>query len=128
MDVIRDPGHHQDHARRLVIFCAFILSFHINLDIYVSYAASVIMTLTYGKTTPTSYTDPEVLEVNKCMERFSVSLVPGAYLVDAFPVLRFVPGYVEKLRRWHIDELTLFRSQLAAVDLKRVSVTSHSRR
>ena len=94
---------------------------------YISYAASVIMTLTYGKTSPTTYTDPEVLEVNKCLNRLAVSLRPGAYLVDSFPLLRHVPGYLSDLRRWHMDELRLFREQLSVVKSKQVSVIPYSR-
>lgn len=86
-----------------------------------SYAASVIMTLTYGKTTPTSYTDPEVIEVNKCIKRLGTSLRQGTYLVDTFPLLKYVPGYLTDLRRWHKEELQLFSEQLQVVRLKRVS-------
>lgn len=34
-----------------------------------SYAASVILTFAYGKTTPTLFSDPDVREVNECLER-----------------------------------------------------------
>ncbi|KAI0720580.1 cytochrome P450 [Cerioporus squamosus] len=71
LDLLNDPDKHLDHARR--------------------YAASVIMTVTYGKTTPTSYCDPK----------------PGAYL--------HIPGFTSELQRYHEEEIGLWRSQVEEV-------------
>lgn len=95
LDILNDPKNHQKHAMR--------------------YAASVVMTFTYGKTTPTSYTDPEVILVNKCLARFGRAVKPGTYLVDTYPILRFVPGYLSQLKAWHQEELALFNGQLDVV-------------
>lgn len=95
LDILNDPKNHQNHALR--------------------YAASVVMSFTYGKTTPTSYTDPEIVTVNKCIGRFGRAVRPGAYLVDTYPILRFVPGYLSQLKVWHQEELALFKGQLDAV-------------
>jgi hypothetical protein len=89
-----------------------------NLYIF-SYAASVVMSFTYGKTTPTSYTDPEVVAVNKSLAHFGRAMKPGAYLVDTYPILRFVPGYLSQLKVWH-QELALFNGQLDAVQRQMV--------
>jgi hypothetical protein len=83
--------------------------------VLLSYAASVVMSFTYGKTTPTSYTDPEIVTVNKCIGRFGRAIRPGAYLVDTYPILRFVPGYLNQLKVWHQEEHALFKGQLDAV-------------
>ena len=48
------------------------------------------MTLAYGKTTPTSYSDPEVQQVNKCLTTMGNMVKPGTYLVDTYPILRYV--------------------------------------
>ncbi|KAF5370353.1 hypothetical protein D9758_006931 [Tetrapyrgos nigripes] len=98
LDILKDPQNHQAHGRR--------------------YAASVIMSLTYGKTTPTSYSDPEVQKVNICLSRLGAAIRPGTYLVDSFPLLRYVPGYLSELKAFHREELQLFRSQLDAVRVK----------
>ncbi|KAI9566969.1 cytochrome P450, partial [Boletus coccyginus] len=95
LDILDDPESHQMHSRR--------------------FAASVIMEITYGKVTPTSYTDPEVLAVNRCLKRFGRAMLPGAYLVDTFPILQYVPGYLTNLRKWHQEELALFQGQLDTV-------------
>jgi len=81
------------------------------------------MSLTYGKTTPTSYFDPEVQKVNLCLSRLGAAARLGAYLVDSFPLLKYVPGYLSQLKAFHREELDLFRSQLDAVRTKMVNVS-----
>ncbi|KAJ7076089.1 cytochrome P450 [Mycena belliarum] len=95
LDVIRDPENHMTHAQ--------------------GYAASVIMSLTYGKPTRTLSNDPIVKEVNGAQARLGAVLVPGAYMVDAYPFLQYVPGYLSELRKQHEIELALFKSQLEVV-------------
>ncbi|KAG2085777.1 cytochrome P450 [Suillus discolor] len=95
LDILNDPKNHQKHAMR--------------------YSASVIMSFTYGKITPTSYTDPEVVDINRFSARIGQAMRPGAYLVDAYPILRFVPGYLSQLKAWHKEELTFYDGQLDAV-------------
>jgi hypothetical protein len=73
------------------------------------------MSLIYGKTTPTSYTDLEIVTVNKCIDRFGRAIRPGAYLVDTYPILRFVPGYLNQLKVWRQEKHALFKGQLDAV-------------
>ncbi|KAG1817859.1 cytochrome P450 [Suillus variegatus] len=95
LDVLNDPKNHQGHAMR--------------------YSASVVMSFTYGKTTPTSYADPEVVAINKALARFGQAIRPGAYLVDTYPILRFVPGYLSQLKAWQKENLALYDRQLDAV-------------
>ena len=78
------------------------------------------MEITYGKTTPTSYSDPEVQQITICIARLGKALRQGAYLVDTFPLLRHVPFYLSELRRFHSEELSLFRSQMDVVRSKMV--------
>ncbi|KAG0696782.1 cytochrome P450 [Suillus ampliporus] len=40
---------------------------------------------------------------------------PGAYLVDTYPILRFVPGYLSQLKAWHQEEFAFFDGQLDVV-------------
>ncbi|KAG1785059.1 cytochrome P450 [Suillus plorans] len=95
LDILNDPKNHQRHAMR--------------------YSASVIMSFAYGKITPASYTDPEVVSINMFSARFGQAMKLGAYLVDAYPILRFVPGYRSQLNAWHKEELTFYDGQLDAV-------------
>ncbi|KAM0755438.1 cytochrome P450 [Meredithblackwellia eburnea MCA 4105] len=81
-----------------------------------TYAASVIMTVAYGKTTPTTYTDEDVMSVNRCGHRLGGAMRPGAYLVDSFPILRYLPGkWKTDGRQWHKEELALFSKQVQTV-------------
>jgi hypothetical protein len=45
-------------------------------------------------------------------------------MVDAFPFLRYVPGYLSELRRQHQMELALFKSQLDNVREQMVRMTA----
>ncbi|KAJ7048580.1 cytochrome P450 [Mycena amicta] len=95
LDLIRDPDNHMMHAQ--------------------GYATSVILSLTYGKTTRTKSDDPIVEEISAAQSRLGAALVPGTYMVDAWPFLQYVPGYLSELRQQHRMELQLFTSQLNVV-------------
>lgn len=95
LDILNDPKNHQNHAAR--------------------FSASVILRVTYGKSTPTSYTDPEVIRIYKVIDHFQLVMRPGAYLVDRLPLLRYLPGYGKQLMEWHNEELSLYRHQLGRV-------------
>ncbi|MBW0475941.1 hypothetical protein O181_015656 [Austropuccinia psidii MF-1] len=90
------------------------------------YAASVIVEITYGKVLPVSYQDEEVLQVIRCLGRFSKAAKLGAYSVDRFPWLRYIPGWVSQGRKWHKEELELFSSQVENV--RREIATGGSRK
>lgn len=73
------------------------------------------MSITYGKMTPSSYSDPAVVSVVKCLAHLGAALQPGAWAVNQYPILQYVPGYLKTLKRWHQEELTLFKEQLDVV-------------
>ncbi len=87
--------------------------------------------------TPKSYTDPEVVAVNRCLNRLGETLRPGVWKVEAYPFLRwarppsqyvhrtyksqqhrFIPGYLKELHAGHAEELALFKSQFAELRRK----------
>ncbi|TCD65258.1 hypothetical protein EIP91_002922 [Steccherinum ochraceum] len=79
LDILREPDHHLAHARK--------------------YAASVILTLTYGKMTPTSYDDPEVININRGIARLLTVMKGMPWPVDKYPILRFFPlAHIRMLR------------------------------
>ncbi|KIJ67582.1 hypothetical protein HYDPIDRAFT_174015 [Hydnomerulius pinastri MD-312] len=92
LGLLETPDHYQGHVR--------------------TYAASVVIKLTYGKSAPTHATDPDVLQVRKSLDRFRAVFRPGAYLVDIFPFLKYLPWYGRDLRNGHADDLSLYRRQL----------------
>ena len=81
------------------------------------------MAINYGKTTPTAYSDPEVVAVNLCLSRFGEAIRPGAYLVDTYPILRYIPGCLTQLRKWHREELALYEGQLNLVREQMVNIS-----
>lgn len=98
LGLLETPDQYQDHAR--------------------TYAASIVLKVAYGKNTATHATDPDVVEVKKSLERYRVALQPGAYLVDIFPFLQYLPWYGRELRQGHIEDHSLFQRQLDAVKLQ----------
>ncbi|KAG1731326.1 cytochrome P450 [Suillus paluster] len=94
-DILRAPDEHQEHAKR--------------------FAHSVILRITYGKSTPTANTDPEVIGMNLVLERFGLVMQPGAFLVDRIPILRYVPWYGRQLKTWFREEHELGLGQMERV-------------
>jgi cytochrome P450 len=79
------------------------------------FAASIILKLTYGKNTATHASDPDVMQVRESLQRFVMSMRPGAYLVDSLPWLKYLPWYGRELRQGFIEDRALFHRQLDAV-------------
>lgn len=91
-DILKNPEGHRKHARR--------------------YAASVILSLTYGKPSPSHPEDPDIPLINRCLVRIGRAVRPGAHIVDDLPWLKSVPFYGKQLRGYHREELALFRRQM----------------
>lgn len=85
------------------------------------YAASVILRLAYGNSTPTSNDDPEVARIQQVMLNFSRAMRPGAFLVDRIPWLKYIPGYGRELKEYHNLERQLYRDQMGRVRSEMVS-------
>lgn len=92
------------------------------------FAASLIMTMTYGKTCPTYYSDPEVQEINRNGSRLGTLTQIGArsHIVDIYPFLRHIPWFTSTLRKWHQDELDLFTRQVQAARKQMVCIATYS--
>lgn len=78
------------------------------------------MSITYGKTTPTRYSDPDIISVTRCLNRLGQASNPGtAYLVESYPILQFTPSFLAKWKRdtkiWHEEEKFLFLSKYLKV-------------
>ncbi|KAG5652857.1 hypothetical protein H0H81_003356 [Sphagnurus paluster] len=94
LDLLESPEIHQQHARR--------------------YSATIVMALAYGKSAG-SHEDPDVVGVTRCLVRLGQNLRPGLWQVDNYPILRYVPGYLDELKAGHREELALFKKHLGAV-------------
>jgi hypothetical protein len=113
LDILNDPKNHQHHSDRYVL-SKFSCNYFIDIGTS-RYAASIILRVAYGKSTPTAYGDPEIARIHKVLDHFQVAMRPGAHLVDRVPFLRYLPGYGKQLNEWHQEELQLFRQQLGRV-------------
>ena len=77
------------------------------------YSAGLIMRLAYSMTVYTGEEEPvrRILAVGHNVERVAS---PGAYLVDTFPFLAYIPSWLAPFRReaarLHAEELDLFRT------------------
>jgi hypothetical protein len=80
-----------------------------------SYAASVVLSITYGKQTATSYDDPEVQQVDKCLFKLGKTISARPLLVESFPFFRYIPGYLGEYQAAHKEELSLFTQQVDGV-------------
>lgn len=56
-------------------------------------AGGIILTITHGYTVEDG-ADPYVDIADKVLDEFAQATTPGAFLVDALPVLRYVPSWV----------------------------------
>ncbi|KAG1723276.1 cytochrome P450 [Suillus lakei] len=95
LDILDNPKGHQAAANR--------------------YAASVILRVTYGKSTPTATNAPEIVIIQKMLKRFQMLMRPGALLVERYPIFRYIPGYTTELEQWRREESQLFHDQLDRV-------------
>ncbi|EKM49780.1 uncharacterized protein PHACADRAFT_265459 [Phanerochaete carnosa HHB-10118-sp] len=102
LDALHDPEDHINHTKR--------------------FAASLILTMTYGKTTPTKYSDPEAVEINVHTTRLGKVVPAGQHIVDRYPLLRHVPFATATLRRWHEEELALYTRMIEGV---RAQISEH---
>ncbi|KAG2037126.1 cytochrome P450 [Suillus americanus] len=95
LDILDHPKGHQAAANR--------------------YAASVILRVMYGKSTPTATNAPEIIVIHKMLKRFQMLMRPGAFLIERFPILKYIPGYTTELEEWRREESQLFHDQLNRV-------------
>lgn len=76
--------------------------------------------------------DPYVDLANEAMEQFAASAAPGAFLVDIFPVLRFVPewfpgaGFKKTARAWRQTFMNMADVPFAYVKAQMVSRVAYT--
>ncbi|KAG2123474.1 cytochrome P450 [Suillus clintonianus] len=95
LDILDNPKGHQAAANR--------------------YAASVILRVMYGKSTPTTTDAPEIIVIHRMLKRFQMLMRPGAFLIERYPILKYVPGYTAELEEWRREESQVFHDQLDRV-------------
>ncbi|KAG2750599.1 cytochrome P450 [Suillus brevipes Sb2] len=98
LNLLDDPDNFQNHAT--------------------TFAAATILKVAYGKTTPTSATDPEIREARQLTWRLRTILRHGHYLIDSIPWLKYLPGYAPELKDEFERTRRLYTGQLNRVKLQ----------
>jgi hypothetical protein len=80
------------------------------------------MKVAYGKSAPTTATDPEVVEIKQRIKMSNIILRPGAYLVDWIPWLKYLPWYgrdlkqqFESTKKLNIGQLNRVKEQMVRI-------------
>jgi cytochrome P450 len=97
LNVLNDPHNFQNHVA--------------------AYAATTIMKVAYGKTTPTSASDPEIGEARQVVRSVRTVLRHGNYLVNSIPWLKYLPWYAPELKDQFERTTRLHTNQLNRVKL-----------
>ncbi|KAK0209777.1 cytochrome P450 [Armillaria fumosa] len=84
-----------------------------HMDYAKEYAASLILSLAYGRTVSVDVNEPEIVAIRRSLKRVGSAVRLGAYTVDEYPFLQCLPLYGRELRSWHNDELSLYQRQIA---------------
>ena len=80
------------------------------------------MKVAYGKNTPTSATDPEVLQIRQIVRVLRTVVIPGMYMVDTIPWLRHLPWYGQDLKEEFEKSKQLYTNQLNRVKQQMVCI------
>ena len=87
-------------------------------ELFERYAGGVIMRLAYGKTIETG-DEPHIRDALRVVHTVERVASPGAYLVDTFPSLMYLPSWLAPFKReaasLHDFEITLFRGLIGEV-------------
>jgi len=90
-------------------------------------AASTVLSVVYGWPPIQSKDDPLVTRINDHMHRFLRAALPGAYLVDIFPVMKRLPSWMAKWKRegleWYRKDTQMFEGLMDGVREQMVSHT-----
>ncbi|KAI9461139.1 cytochrome P450 [Boletus coccyginus] len=94
IDLLDDQESHQLHVKR--------------------FSGSVTLRVIYGKTTPVSLTeDPYLLHLKRMIPIVQGALLPGAYKVDHFPLLKYLPWYGRQLKKWGEEEYQMLMGYMS---------------
>ncbi|KIM35765.1 hypothetical protein M413DRAFT_32229 [Hebeloma cylindrosporum] len=81
--LVTDPDHWDDHLKRT--------------------AASAVLAAVYGWAPVQSKDDPIVTRINEIMERLMLAALPGAYMVDIFPIMKRLPTWIAPWKKWGLE-------------------------
>ncbi|KAF5343048.1 hypothetical protein D9758_011153 [Tetrapyrgos nigripes] len=85
-------------------------------------AASTILTALYGMESVQSKDDPLVARINDCMHRLTRACMPGSYLVEFLPIMKYLPEALAPWKKegneWYNKDTAMFQGFLDEVQSK----------
>lgn len=88
-------------------------------------AASTVLSSVYGWPPIEVKDDGLVARINDLMHRLVRSALPGAYLVEIFPLMKYLPPWAAKWKRegldWHAKDTKMFEDMMRDVQDRVVS-------
>lgn len=87
--------------------------------------ASAMYSLVFGWP-PLSLKSPYLAATENFASRITSASVPGAFLVDFFPIMKYIPTWMAKWKReglaWHDDQTRIFEGFYDSATTRTVSV------
>ena len=100
VDILKEPNHWDHHLKRWAYYFALPL---IGLIDFLSTAASATLSAVYGWPPIELKDDPLVSRINDLMHRAMQAALPGAYLVEIFPVMKHLPTWMAPWKKWGLE-------------------------
>lgn len=127
LDLLKEPNHWDDHLRRYAPYFTFSIVDHELISIR-SIASTMFNVVYAGKPLATK-DDPTVRKINDLMHRVVQAALPGRFLVEIIPWMRYLPDWMAKWKKegkeWFQKDSTMFKTFLGDV---RTQVVSRSLR
>ncbi|KAH9461783.1 hypothetical protein MJO28_003457 [Puccinia striiformis f. sp. tritici] len=79
LDLLRFPNHHWNHFQR--------------------YAGSTVLQIAFNRRA-LSIRDPAITKMRECNSKMIETAVPGRYLIDSMPILRYLPQIISPWKRY----------------------------
>lgn len=99
------------------------------IDTFLSTFAATIMDIAYDARIEDSFTDLHVLKIEVALEGLTEAGVPGAFLVDIMPILKYVPawfpgaGFKRKAAIWSKNNTDVVQDPFIRVEENLVCLT-----
>ncbi|KAL0578229.1 hypothetical protein V5O48_003766 [Marasmius crinis-equi] len=127
-DVLRSPTEWVDHNRRYVLDQESG-TLKDEVDTLNSFAADIVLRIAYGYQAKDK-DDPLISVVDEAMSHFSETTATNAFLVDTFPILRYVPewfpgaGWKKQATHYHATLETMLNKPFEMVKKRMADGTS----
>ncbi|THU89650.1 cytochrome P450 [Dendrothele bispora CBS 962.96] len=100
LGVKASSNYHRVQTEQSILLAHGLLSGSENWGFHVERTSiSIVLSLVYDMPTVQSLDEPSVRHMDTLLDGVSAAILPGAYLVDIFPVLRHLPLVLSKWRR-----------------------------